>query len=253
MDRLNEHPAMRIAVVIPVLSEHAALERLLGDLGAQSRVPDEVIIVAGARDEQVAAVARQAGHRLIEAPTGRGVQLDAGAQATNAEVLWFVHADARLPRQAGAAIADAVQAGAAGGCLRLKFQESRTLTARTIERLVRLRIACHGMAYGDQALFCTRAAYVRSGGFLHVPLFEEVQLVRHLQHERRFVALPTPVYVSTRRWERDGWLQRSAHNRWLALRHALGATPETLARSYESRTRIAASRGGQGDATETNG
>jgi len=38
--------------------------------------------------------------------------------------------------------------------------------------------------------------------------------------------------VATRRWERDGWLRRSLHNRWLALRFALGGRPEVLAARY---------------------
>jgi hypothetical protein len=40
--------------------------------------------------------------------------------------------------------------------------------------------------------------------------------------------------VATRRWERDGWLGRTLHNRWLALRFALGGRPEALAASYRA-------------------
>jgi hypothetical protein len=38
--------------------------------------------------------------------------------------------------------------------------------------------------------------------------------------------------VSSRRWERDGWLRRSLHNRRLAIAFAMGVAPETLARDY---------------------
>ena len=37
------------------------------------------------------------------------------------------------------------------------------------------------------------------------------------------------------RWERDGWITRTVQNRWLALRYALGASPERLAAAYARR------------------
>ncbi|HET7131675.1 MAG TPA: hypothetical protein VFJ95_05470, partial [Gammaproteobacteria bacterium] len=47
-----------------------------------------------------------------------------------------------------------------------------------------------------------------------------------------FRVLPMAIAVATRRWERDGWLERTVHNRWLALRFALGERPEALAARY---------------------
>lgn len=222
----------RIAVIVPVLRDTPALALLLADLQAQSRRPDRIVVVSGAHDERLVGFANEHGLTLIESTASRGVQLDAGARATDTDVLWFIHADARLPSNACEAVISAIAKGAHGGCLRFAFAERTGFLQRLIAWLVRLRIACGGMAYGDQALFCTRTAYMDAGGFPPWPLFEETRLIRYLQANKAFVALPTPVYVATRRWERDGWLRRSLHNRWLALRHMLGAPAHRLAADY---------------------
>jgi hypothetical protein len=93
-------------------------------------------------------------------------------------------------------------------------------------------VRCGGIAYGDQALFCTRGAYESSGGFSHDPLFEEVQLVKGIRRYGKFRMLDVAVRVATRRWERDGWLKRTVHNRWLALCHFSGVPPTRLAAAY---------------------
>lgn len=226
---------MNVTAVIPVLNDSEALRQLIEDLRLQSHEPDSVIVVSGSRDEQLRKLASENRLNLIETTASRGLQLDSGARAAKSDIFWFLHADARVPLHACESIVNAVTGGAEGGCLRFTLQGERSFTKRRLEQLVRLRIACGGMAYGDQALFCTARAYQASGGFAHEPLFEEVQLVRHLQHNGLFRALQVPVFVSPRRWERDGWLKRSIHNRWLALLHSLGVPPRALARRYNAR------------------
>jgi len=97
-----------------------------------------------------------------------------------------------------------------------------------------LRIYCGGMVYGDQGIFVRRDVYFELGGFAEWPLFEETRLVRRARSRGTFRVLPRSLGVATRRWERDGWLKRTLHNRWLALRFALGARPEALAASYRA-------------------
>ena len=88
------------------------------------------------------------------------------------------------------------------------------------------------MVYGDQAIFATRAAYAATPGFAAAPLFEEVPLVRGLRRVGRFAAVSDVIEVSPRRWERDGYLQRTLVNRMLALGYSLGISPERLASWY---------------------
>jgi rSAM/selenodomain-associated transferase 2 len=221
-----------IAVIIPVLGDATELDALLARLAAQR--PGETIVVSGRADAAVAAVCDRHGCERVDAPANRGAQLAAGTRRASAAVLWFVHADAQLPDDALAVIAAAVRGGAESGCFRFAFQGRTTWYKRLLERLVALRIRCGGMVYGDQGIFVRRDVYFTLGGFAEWPLFEEVRLVRRLRARGTFSVLPRALAVATRRWERDGWLKRTLHNRWLALRFALGARPEALAASYRA-------------------
>jgi len=221
-----------IAVVIPVLGDAAELDALLAQLTAQQ--PAQVIVVSGSADAAVAAVCAAHSCEHVEAPANRGAQLDAGARRARAAVLWFVHADARVPDDALKVIAAAVRDGVESGCFRFAFQGPTTWYKRLLAQLVALRIRCGGMVYGDQGIFAHRDLYLDLGGFAEWPLFEEVQLVRRLRARGTFRVLPSVLAVATRRWERDGWLRRTLLNRWLALRFALGGRPEALAASYRA-------------------
>jgi rSAM/selenodomain-associated transferase 2 len=222
--------ASDIAVVIPVLGEAAELDALLAQLAAQR--PAQIIVVSGSADAAVAAVCARRRCEHTQAAANRGAQLDAGARRATAPVLWFVHADAEVPRDALAVIAAAVRAGAESGCFRFAFQGPPSWHKRLLAALVALRVRCGGMVYGDQGIFARRDVYLALGGFPEWPLFEEVPLVRRLRARGTFRVLPRSLAVATRRWERDGWLRRTLRNRWLALRFALGGRPEALAARY---------------------
>ncbi len=225
-----------IALVVPVHDDTAALERLLERVASFDRAPAEIVVAASASDASLERLCEAHGARLLTvAAANRGAQLDAGARAARAAALWFVHAQAEPPREALAAIASLLAAGAESGCFELRFQGERRWHKTVLERLVALRIRAGGVPYGDQALFATRAAYEACGGFAHEPLFEEVRLVRRLRNRGTFRIVPSAVGVSTRRYQRDGWLRRALHNRWLAIRHLLGTPAAELARGYRPR------------------
>ena len=220
----------RIAVVIPVLGDGAELARLLPLLRSQQ--PEAIVVVSGRADAQAAALCREHACTYFETAANRGAQLDAGARAATAPVLWFLHADAAPPADALRVIEAAVQRGAESGCFRFAFQGPATWYKRVLALLVALRVRCGGMVYGDQGVFVRRDVYLQCEGFAPQPLFEEARLIRRLRARRTFVVLPQPIGVATRRWERDGWWRRTLHNRWLAIRFMLGARPEMLAASY---------------------
>jgi len=221
-----------IAIVIPVLDDAAALRALLARVRDWPTQPAQIRIVPGAPSADIATVCRDFGCDITVSRPRRGEQLDAGARATTPTAIWFVHADAEPRASSLEAIAAALAAGAESGCFRFEFAGRPSWMKRMIARGVAARLYCGGIPYGDQGLWTTRAAYDACGGFAHEPLFEEVLLVKRLRKRGTFVVLDEPLGVSPRRWERDGWLQRCAANRLLALGHAVGISPARLAARY---------------------
>jgi len=222
----------RIAIVIPVCRDEQALDGLLRSIHGWTRRPHDVVVVSALEHATVEAVCRRYGVRCLQGSANRGAQLDDGARAATADVLWFLHADAHPPAHSLTLIGHAVENGAESGCFRFGFRGPSTWYKRLLAQLVNLRVRFGGIPYGDQALFARRDAYQACGGFARQPLFEEVSLVKRLRARGTFAILPAAVGVSPRRWERDGWWRRTWHNRWLAVCYALGVPTQRLARAY---------------------
>jgi hypothetical protein len=160
---------------------------------------------------------------------GRGVQLMKGAAQARGTTLWFLRPDSEPHPESLGAIAVAIDSGAVGGYFRFRFCGPRRWYKALLESAIRVR-SHWGVPYGEQGIFASREFFDVCGGFAATPLFEEVPLVKALRRQGRFDALPLPIGVSERRWERDGWGRRVLGNRLLAFGYMLGVSPARLAR-----------------------
>lgn len=221
------------SIVVPVLHDTAELLRLLPTL--EVRPSTELIVVSGSADSSVGPVVRsRPDARWIVAEAGRGVQLNRGAAEATGRWLVFLHADCRLAPGWLAKIERADRASAVvGGSFRFRLDSSRA-AARLIEWGVRQRVRWLELPYGDQGLFVRREVFERLGGFRPLPLMEDVEFVRRLKGAGPLFHASTPVLVSPRRWERDGWARRTIENLALLLLYAAGVSPARLARRYYS-------------------
>jgi rSAM/selenodomain-associated transferase 2 len=224
---------LSISIVIPVFRDPAALEGML----AATDFAGEEVIVAATPDDVTLRPLRLAhpGLLWIEAERGRARQMNAGAAIARGRWLLFLHADTRLPPDWRLAIeaADA-ERGVCAGCFRFAL-DSPSPCARAIELGVRLRVFLFGLPYGDQALFVRRDVFDALGGYADVPIMEDVDLVRRLRSQGRLFRSTMPAVTSARRWERDGWVLRTARHLGLILLYFAGVSSERLARLDRAR------------------
>ncbi len=225
-----------VSIVIPVWRDEGALTRTLERLHNTRQVEIIAAVVLG--EEPLSAVLRERRPdvRWVSAPRGRAAQMNAGAAVASGRWLLFLHADSQLP---GDWLDVLTQADASAGTVMGAFRfalDSPDWRARVIETGVRLRVALFGLPYGDQALFVRSQTFRAVGGYRDLPLMEDVDLVRRVKRLGRLLQSPSPVLTSARRWERDGWLRRSAQNVGLAIRFLLGASPARLAQRYFGRS-----------------
>ena len=219
---------LRLSVVIPALEEAETVATAVHS--ALRAGADEVVVADGGSRDATRDRAQAAGARVLQAPRRRGAQLNAGAAAARGNVLWFVHADARLSSHGGAAIRRALRDPAVvGGNFRIQFgpgAQARFLTAfYHVIRHLRL-------FYGDSAIFCRRSAFEAAGRFPPHPIMEDLVLVHRLYRGGRMVSLPEPVLASPRRWEQAGVGQAWAS--WLVIQglYFMHVPPATLGRLY---------------------
>ena len=218
-----------ISVIIPVYHDAAALARTLTSADFAGV---DLIVSSPSEDDSLGALRlAHPGITWIEAPRGRGRQMNAGAGVARGDWLVFLHADTRLPHLWRRAIADADQSRAryAIGCFRFAL-DSTSPFARLIEFGVRLRVSLFRLPYGDQGLFLRRELFDALGGFADLPIMEDVDLVRRARAYGRLFRSPLPAVTSARRWEQDGWIARTTRHLALILLYFCGVPPSRLSR-----------------------
>jgi rSAM/selenodomain-associated transferase 2 len=217
-----------VSVIIPVYHDAAALGATLSAVEFSGA---ELIVSATAEDRDALREMRSAAPDIhwIEAPRGRARQMNAGAAAASGDWLVFLHADTRLPPDWRDAVASAARdPRVVIGCFRFAL-DSASSFARIIEFGVRLRVAIFHLPYGDQALFVRRRDFVAAGGYADLPIMEDVDLVRRFLASGRLYRSPSAALTSARKWERDGWVARTAIHLRLIVLYFLGVSPHRLA------------------------
>jgi rSAM/selenodomain-associated transferase 2 len=160
--------------------------------------------------------------------------MNAGAARARADVLLFLHADTRLPPLADVLVLQAVQRSDKGACWgRFDVRiEGRPWMLRVVAVLMNLRSRASGIATGDQAIFITREAFERVGGFPEQVLMEDIEISRRLKRLGRPACLRARVCTSGRRWEQRG-VWRTIVLMWrLRWRYWRGESPARLAEAY---------------------
>jgi rSAM/selenodomain-associated transferase 2 len=230
---------MRLSIVVPVLDEAAGIAAHLAALAPLRSRGAEVIVVDGGSTDGAREIAEPLADCVIVAPRGRAAQMNAGAALAAGDVLLFLHADTRLPREADGLIAAALEpTGRAWGRFDVAIVGCHPLLP-VVARLMNLRSRATGIATGDQAIFVTREAFRRAGGFADLALMEDIVLSRALKRISPPACVRPRATTSGRRWEKHGVL-RTVMTMWrLRLAFFLGADPRDLASIYGYRPRDA--------------
>ena len=208
---------MRLSIIIPVLNEAETIAARLDALQALRARSVEVIVVDGGSADDSPARAAPLADRVITAPRGRGRQMNAGAEQATGEVLLFLHADTVLPDLATERIEAAVTGGALWGRFDVRI-DGASVMLPIVAALMNGRSRLTGIATGDQAIFATREAFARVGGFPDIPLMEDIAFSSTMRRIARPACLTEKVTTSGRRWEKHGVWRTILTMWWLRLR-----------------------------------
>ncbi len=222
-----------IAAIIPTLNEAAHITELVERLRRMGI--EQVIVVDGRSSDGTSELALEAGATVLTAPRGRGSQLADGARAADADIFWFLHADARPEENSTSIITRTLRdPQIALGCFRIAFDRRHPLLSLYA---FASRFDTVFTTFGDQAFFVRRSDYEACGGFPPWPLMEDVEMRRRLRRHGKIVKARACIVTSARLFVRDGVILRQLRNAWLLARFLAGASPQKLARLYEPQPR----------------
>jgi rSAM/selenodomain-associated transferase 2 len=223
-----------LSVIIPALNAESGLPATLAALApaAVEGLIREVVVVDGGSSDGTRSIAESAGAKVVETAPGRGGQLALGANMARGEWLLFLHADTVL--EAGwateaAAFMSKPQLEAA--VFTLAF-DAKGLAPALVAAGAMLRTRLFGAPYGDQGLLLSRALYDAAGGYLALPLMEDVEFIDRLKGNGGIAVLKSRATTSARRYEIDGYAKRVLKNFLCMIMYRAGVAPDKIAAFY---------------------
>ena len=164
-----------ISVIIPIYNESSNIDKLL-ELKASLEHNCEILIVDGGSTDGTIERLEENGFSVKHSPKkGRANQMNYGASLASGDVLWFVHADSKLPPNALALMQEVLERDYKIGCFHLRF-DSKNLLMYINALFSNMRVRFRNIAFGDQGIFIRKDLFNQIGGFAPIPLMEDYRL-----------------------------------------------------------------------------
>jgi rSAM/selenodomain-associated transferase 2 len=164
--------------------------------------------------------------------------MNEGAAEATGDVLLFLHADTRLPKNfARLVLRSLARPGIVAGAFELRI-DAPTPALRLIERIANRRSRCLRTPYGDQGIFMLSRVFHEAGGFSDFPIMEDFELIRRLRKKGEIITLSAPILTSSRRWQNFGILKTTLINQLVIIAYYMGIPPATIARLYRRKTGV---------------
>jgi len=235
---LNHHDFIpgNISVIIPALNEADNIAETLLSIGHENNI--QVIVADGSSQDNTVSIAESLGAKVINVLPPRSKQMNEGAAEATGDVLLFLHADTRLPKNfARLVLRSLARPGIVAGAFELRI-DAPTPGLRLIERIANWRSRCLKTPYGDQGIFMLSRVFHEAGGFSDFPIMEDFELIRRLLKKGEIITLSAPILTSSRRWQNFGILKTTLINQLVIIAYYMGIPPDTIARLYRRKTGV---------------
>ena len=224
---------MKISIIIPTLNEEEYIGELIGYLKSNSngKVSEIIVVDAGSHDDTVKKVRATDAILIQSEKKGRATQMNMGAKAATGDVLYFVHADVKMPVTFAEDIENALIEGASLGCYRYVF-DIRNPLLRFNEFMIRFDgIMCRG---GDQTLFVTKKIFEEIKGFDEkFVIMEDYDFIRRAKKGNIFKIIPKNAVVSARKYMSNSYARIQLSNLAVFMMYFLKFSPVAMSKFYK--------------------
>jgi rSAM/selenodomain-associated transferase 2 len=227
---------MNISVIVPVFWEAKTINAFLETLEVVFPAPgNEIILVDGSPEGDTFAAIALPRVKKIRSGKGRARQMNQGAAMAKGDILLFLHADTVLPGDAPELITNLLfgDKDLVGGAFSLGIDDDR-IPLKLIECSANLRSRMTRVPYGDQSIFLKKDYFDRVGGFMEIPIMEDLELMTRIRKQgRRIHILKQKSVTSSRRWKKEGIAICTLRNWLIRLLYHLGVPADRLAALYK--------------------
>ena len=222
----------KISIIIPTINEANNLPLLLSDLSSIQKEGEIIIVDSGSEDKTIDVANIYGAKVFISKEKNRGLQLDIGAKNSKGDWLIFLHADTRLNHDWFRKI-NYVLRGGNNYIYYFKFKiDHKKIIYRVLEIFVNFRSKYFKQPYGDQGLIIHRNTYFKNNGFRKIPLMEDVDFLNRLNNKKDLKELNSPIFVSSRKWEKNNIFLQAIKNWHFRRRWLKGESPKSIYFDY---------------------
>ena len=221
---------MKITMILPVYNESRTIDAMLFQL---EQLPGDWEILfadGGSSDNTVARIGNR--YRVLQCPKGRANQMNFAAVQASSDILWFVHCDSILPKDAHEQISRAAARGETWGCFHIGFDYNGPFMG--CNTFFSNRRAKKGIAFGDQGIWVKKALFEDLGGFPDLPIMEDYEFSLRMKNASHPICqLPGRIITSGRRYEKRFPLITMWQMFYLRCLYRRGVDIQEIARRYK--------------------
>ena len=222
----------KISIIIPTINEANNLPLLLSDLSTIHKDGEIIIVDCGSEDKTIDIANIYGAKVFISKERNRGLQLDIGASNSTGDWLIFLHADTRLTYD-WFRKTNSILKGNKNSLYHFKFKiDHKKIIYRVLEILVNFRSKFFKQPYGDQGLIIHRSTYFKNNGFRKIHLMEDVDFLRRLNKKKDLKELNSPIFISSRKWERTNIFSQALKNWQFRRRWLKGESTKSIYSDY---------------------
>ncbi len=214
-----------LSVIVPLGPAETGLGRLAADLLLLPNGTEIVLVGCGDNrvfgDRQRLQQLLHRHHlRWLQADTGRGRQMNAGAEAATGRWLWFLHADSGFGPELWVQLQQQlIRKPESLHYCQLAFMNDGPGAMKANQWGANLRSRWLGVPFGDQGFCLSKALFQRLGGYPEDAAYGEDHLLvwRARQCGVPLNEVPAPLSTSARKYRQQGWgpLTLKYQYRWL--------------------------------------
>lgn len=219
---------MKTSIIIPIYNESRKIQACLSELQCLSGDFEVLFADGGSTDDTLEQIPNH--YRVISCGKGRAIQMNTAAKEATGDVLWFVHCDSKLPRDALAQIAAST---GQFGCFRIGFDYDGPFMKCNTFMSNRRAVMDH-IAFGDQGIWVHRDLFLRQGGFPELPIMEDYEFSRQMKRQHiKLHVLSGRIITSGRRYQTNHPLKTMWSMIWLRHLYRSGVDIQEIARKYQ--------------------
>ena len=170
-------------------------------------------------------------YKVVKGPKGRAWQMNLGAEKSRGNVLFFLHCDSELPKDAIEQI-ERVMRKYQVGCFGIAFH-SKNIWMKCCQIISNHRIKDRKVMFGDQGIFIRRKLFFEMGGFPKLQIMEDYQFSLTLKEMGVKIGIAKKrIYTSDRRFKEGGRLKVMWKMNRLRAMYRRGVEIEKIADLY---------------------